>query len=475
MLLLATALGLAWALFEAQRHQAAATQLGLEQQQRQLADDTSRRQKLMPDLNRLRLGQRIEGWSKLAMEKARTIHAIQPGQDVRDEVASALVGLDVRQTAEFDIAASSLAFDPMGKMVLLGGTNDRYGIPKSGAKLLDITARSVQCVSQLAGAGPVAFRGKGDPCHLSPRSSDAATIILWDIRTQREVSHFSIAPDKPAQPLTEVNRPVLALSSDGSRAAAVCPNGETLYLWDTANGKPLRQWMRRCESLAFSPDSKYLAVGDKTGMITIYSLIDNTPPVELQADSIAITSLAFGRDPAFHPERKGCPWQLASGNAGTRVIVWDLQTRQRRCHCDGAMYGVSSLAFSPDGMTLVSVGRSIVLWNAATGHRHLELGLDDVAGISFDSTGQRLIACRAPLGDNRRCTVLWDLEKGRGTAWLGGLVGPVAKIIFSSDGRLVAALSQQWQVAVWNLNENRLLHVFDGPHGDFTDNAALAI
>src|SRR5207253_8427446 len=38
----------------------------------------------------------------------------------------------------------------------------------------------------------------------------------------------------------------------------------------------------------------------------------------------------------------------------------------------------------------------------------------------------------------------------------------------------VAAISQQWQVAVWHLSDRHLLYVLDGPHGEFVDNAALA-
>src|SRR5262249_5253527 len=55
-----------------------------------------------------------------------------------------------------------------------------------------------------------------------------------------------------------------------------------------------------------------------------------------------------------------------------------------------------------------------------------------------------------------------------------GLVGRVAHVWFSSDDRLVAALSHNWKVAVWDWKAGRLLHVFEVPSGLFADNATLA-
>src|SRR5262249_46343587 len=40
-------------------------------------------------------------------------------------------------------------------------------------------------------------------------------------------------------------------------------------------------------------------------------------------------------------------------------------------------------------------------------------------------------------------------------------------------GRYLAALSQEWKIAVWDVPAARLLHVLDAPRGQFADNASL--
>jgi len=69
--------------------------------------------------------------------------------------------------------------------------------------------------------------------------------------------------------------------------------------------------------------------------------------------------------------------------------------------------------------------------------------------------------------------MVYELDFGRGMQTLRGLVGGIAHVRFSPDGRFVAALSMNWQVALWDSKENRLLHVFDVPKGLFADNADL--
>jgi WD40 repeat protein len=67
------------------------------------------------------------------------------------------------------------------------------------------------------------------------------------------------------------------------------------------------------------------------------------------------------------------------------------------------------------------------------------------------------------------------LENGRGQQTLRGLAGRISKEVrFSPDGKLLAAMSHRWQVAVWEIATGRLQHLFNVPKGEYYDNAALA-
>jgi WD40 repeat protein len=157
------------------------------------------------------------------------------------------------------------------------------------------------------------------------------------------------------------------------------------------------------------------------------------------------------------------------------VTVWDLHTRAQRSFCRGSEYEVFALAFRPDGMILASASRRWVhLWDVATGRLLLGLAtFDQSVALAFSPDGHR-IAVGGVRGFNEGGAMVWELEDHRGIQTLRGLLGPVERTIISPDGRLIAALSQDWQLGIWDRSLGRLLHQFDAPQGSYADNAALA-
>jgi WD40 repeat protein len=55
-----------------------------------------------------------------------------------------------------------------------------------------------------------------------------------------------------------------------------------------------------------------------------------------------------------------------------------------------------------------------------------------------------------------------------------GLQARIERLAFSRDGRLVAALSDDWRVGVWDRGTGQLLHLFALPPGFFADNVGMA-
>ncbi len=447
---------------------------GLEIRHERRQAEIALRETEMQKLQRGRLASHTVGWRDRGWATAQRIQALRIDNELKNETAALLVGWDARQLLALPSGASSIAFDKRGERLLVGGLNDRLGHPQSHARLIDVTTGTDTLVSPLKGAGPVAFRPDGKALQLAPK--DRWTVVLCEL-TSQQIREFSLAPGAEAEPVNDFNCPVLALAPDGSRAAAatVRPDGHgAVVVWDTQTGQQIDEWDRKAVSLAFTPDGVLLAIGDYAGLVSVQEVHADSKPLTWQAGRIAITGLAFGRDPVSTDDNTRSNWQLATGDGGTRVTVWDLNTLRPRCHCDGSMAAVTTLAFSPDGMTLASCGRSpIKLWDAATGRLLFDILVPDLtSGLAFDADGRRLAVCNGPSPKNS--VEVWELEPGRGTATFGGLVGPVIKATFSSNGRYLAALSQQWQIAVWDLDKTRLLHVLDSPRGEFSDNATLA-
>ncbi len=112
----------------------------------------------------------------------------------------------------------------------------------------------------------------------------------------------------------------------------------------------------------------------------------------------------------------------------------------------------------------------MLLWDATTGAALLSLEVADyVSAVAFAPDARRLAVSSRDDGVR-----VWALEHGRGIETLRGLTGPVIRPCFARDGRQLAALAHNWQVAIWDRPDSRLRHVLDAPLGFTADNAALA-
>jgi hypothetical protein len=217
---------------------------------------------------------------------------------------------------------------------------------------------------------------------------------------------------------------------------------------------------------AFSPDATLVAAGDKEGRIDVFAVADGKLLSSLRASRNRINCLALARDrrktvptgaraQASKPNpKKG--WLMAAGDAGGTLTVWDVDAALPRSYCRGNHYDVVSVAFSPDGVTLASTCRgqslSCRLWDLATGRPLLELkGAEFAVALAFSPDGRLLALGNVPNFNSPSQVCVFDLEFGRGIRTYRGLVSQVAKVCFSRDGRLLAAVAHDWQVGIWDV------------------------
>ena len=120
---------------------------------------------------------------------------------------------------------------------------------------------------------------------------------------------------------------------------------------------------------------------------------------------------------------------------------------------------VWAVAFSPDGKLLASgsVDQTIVLWDVAEGvaARRISEG-SGIFGLAFSKDGKLASA------NVDAAVKLWDPSTGKGGAIYPGHQKAVDRVTFSPDSTLLASVSHDGTVRVWDVAKNGCLFTFEG-------------
>jgi WD40 repeat protein len=429
------------------------------------------RESLVREAQAIRLTERQEDWSSNALHRLARASQRRPDDELRDQAAASLEGLDARVAKSFrDRPVNYLGFDPQGRRVLVDGGGHGH------VEIWNVQSYQINTLTS-TNSGPVWFASGGSPRQLAYKGRGVFVLLNpEDGRTLQEF-HF---PGVPAG--EDLALQALTLSADASLCAASVGEltNETeskIAVWETATGKLVAQATEARAVLAFSPDNTCLAVGDDAGRVSVRALPSLTNVVvAFHQDHTPIHCIAFARDPSQAADGLAkYPWLLATGDAGGTINIYQVALGRLKSICRGSQYDVYTVAFSPDGMTLASGGREAIhFWDVATGRSLLTVReYDNHHALAFSPDGSKL-AFGTVASFSPGISGVIDLEPSRGVMALRGLSSQSAKVEFSHDGQRLAALSHNWEVGIWNLASNRLEWLLQAPKGLFADNAALA-
>jgi WD40 repeat protein len=164
-----------------------------------------------------------------------------------------------------------------------------------------------------------------------------------------------------------------------------------------------------------------------------------------------ITSIAFSSDTK----------SLVSVGNDTVIRLWDRPTGKQRQIFLGHENPISTVAVSPDGTTIASAGLDTVvgLWDAKSGKLRQFLGghRDFVNKVAFSADGKLLAS-----GSNDNQVIVWDVATGKKRQILKGHVNGVVGIAFSPDGKTLASGSWDATVRLWDVETGKQRQLLQG-------------
>lgn len=216
----------------------------------------------------------------------------------------------------------------------------------------------------------------------------------------------------------------------------------------------LPKFAAKVTELAFSPDGRWLAVGQKNE-VALIDVATREVKERIAGQFGQVQALAYSPDGQ----------RLALGGYQT-LEVWDAADRKLIRRLEGHRGEVTDLAFSPDGQRLVSVSddETARLWDVANGTVTVLAGHQyPIHGVAWSADGQRIATAA---GDEFRPTkagevILRDASGAPVKTWTDHQRAALS-VAFSPDGRWLVSGGLDERSLVYDLPEDKLLGFFGG-------------
>jgi WD40 repeat protein len=320
-----------------------------------------------------------------------------------------------------------LAFAPDGETLVTGGTDQTV-------RLWDVDS----------GRERASFKGHSDVVWAVGFSPDGRTIAsgswdgsvkLWHATDRQEADMLIDAPD-------------LATVFAADSKTLVCGGGGDIQVWNTAERRLLLTLPSPDETIlavALACSNKVIVAKGISGDLFLFDLDSRQPRRMPTAPQGPISCFVVSPDGKL----------LATGSRDRTIALRDPATGIEQATFKAHTSTVSTLAFTPDGGTLVSGSdKEMKFWDLAT--HEVTATVDEPASrLAVAPNGRILASGTADQGIKLR-----DLKTRRELATIKGHKDQVYCINFSADSKTLATASWDGTCKLWRVPDGNLLLTF---------------
>jgi len=334
-----------------------------------------------------------------------------------------------------------LAFSPDG--LILASTSGKYG--KRGENLTLWDAVTLKRIRNLPGT-----ESYFESITFSPQGETLAAccykgnIILWDLITGKSKTELAGAGK------------IKYLPNGNSLAYAKWTSGWlTVAFWDMLEQREVKHISDNIHGeipMAFTPDgTAFVAYNISEQRITIRDLMNGLP---LNAFGFKAPLPGNGRS-KFSPD--GSLFVTTSGNQ--TISLWNSVTWEKV----GTFSGVTSdFEIAPDGRTVATLGRELVIWDISTGMQTMTLAcgrwMADCEAVAFSPDGKTIIVSSYTLNGNM--IKVFEASSGHEIAIFEDHSERVSELFFLPDGRTYVTIDRSAVVTLWDASTYKQIRTF---------------
>ena len=226
-----------------------------------------------------------------------------------------------------------------------------------------------------------------------------------------------------------------------------------IKLWDVKTGRTIRKFETCYYSDAyatFSPDGKSVLTGSfKTATIWDIKTGRQLKSFNLPKDKLnAIQSVAYSPDGKY----------IATGLHDRSVIIWEVSTAKPINTIEVKRLNVRAIAFNPDGKSImVCDNETVILFDLDSGKllRTFIGHSECITSAVFSPNGQYILT-----GSIDKKVILWDVKSGKQIEVINKMSGQVLSVAISQDKSYLLFAGDGLEVCLWDIKTQEIIASF---------------